>query len=352
MSDFKIPNTHRAVIVQTDTTVKTEERPIPAVSDNEILVKVSAIAVNPTDWKHARIMTSPGTILGCDFAGVVVQAGPNLRVPVKVGDRVAASLRGGVDKERGGFAEYVKVYADLAWIIPEGTYTFEEAATIGIPLYTSVIALYSPNNLKLPQPGDENPPAPGTWLFVYGGSSSVGQYAIQLAKLSGYKVVTTASRRNHELVKSLGADLVFDYNDPDVARSIKEATNGGIRLVYDTISEDYTYPIILDSIAGEEPAKISLLHKSNPEFVEKRKDVQWLETFIYTAYGPTVNTKNNEEERAVLSKFLWEKLPGLVSGGLKPNMIKKFDGGLDNVGAALDYLVQGKASGEKIVYSI
>lgn len=77
-----------------------------------------------------------------------------------------------------------------------------------------------------------------------------------------------------------------------------------------------------------------------------------LATFIYTAYGPTVNTKNNEDERAVLSRFLWEKLPGLVKGGLKPNVIKKFDGGLDNVETALDYLMQGKASGEKIVYTI
>ncbi|KAF9646177.1 GroES-like protein [Thelephora ganbajun] len=352
MSNFEIPKTHRAVIVQADTTVKTEERLIPTVGENEILVKVSAIAINPTDWKHARRNTSPGTILGCDFAGVVVQVGPNLRVPVKVGNKVAASLRGGVDKERGGFAEYVKVYADLAWIIPEGTYTFEEAATIGIPLYTSVIALYGPNGLELPQPGDVNPPAAGTWLFVYGGSSSVGQYAIQLAKLSGYKVITTASKRNHKLVKSFGADLAFDYNDPDVVKNIKEATNGSIRLVYDTISEDYTYPLILGSITEEKSAKISVLHKPDPETVEKRQDIRWLETFIYTAYGPTVNTKNNEEERAVLSKFLWEKLPGLVRGGLKPNVIKEFDGGLDNVGVALDYLAQGKASGEKIVYTL
>lgn len=352
MSNFQIPETHRAVIVQADKTVRAEERPIPTVGENEILVKVSAIAINPTDWKHSRRLTSPGTILGCDFAGIVVQTGPNLRVPVKVGDKVAASLRGGVDKERGGFAEYAKVYADLAWIIPEGTYTFEEAATIGIPLYTSVIALYGPNGLKIPQPGDANPPTPGTWLFVYGGSSSVGQYAIQLAKLSGYKVVTTASKRHHELVKSLGADLVFDYNDADVAKNIKEATNSGIRLAYDTISEDYTYPIVLGTISGDELARVSILHKPNAEVVEERKEVQWLETFIYTAYGPTVNTRNNEEERAVLSQFLWEKLPGLVSNGLKPNVIKRFDGGLDNVEAALDYLAQGKASGEKVVYSI
>jgi hypothetical protein len=77
-----------------------------------------------------------------------------------------------------------------------------------------------------------------------------------------------------------------------------------------------------------------------------------LETFIYTAYGPTVNTKNNEEERAALSKFLWQKLPGLVRDGLRPNVIKRFDGGLENIEAALDYLMQGKASGQKIVYRI
>jgi len=352
MSEFEIPKTHQAVIVQADTTIKTEERPVPSISDNEILVKVSAIAINPSDWKHARRSTIPGTILGCDFAGIVVQAGSNLRVPVRVGDKVASSLRGGVDKERGGFAEYVKVYADLAWIIPEETYTFEEAATIGIPLYTSVIALYGPNSLKLPQPGDADPPAPGTWLLVYGGSSSVGQYAIQLAKLSGYKVITTASKHNHELVKSLGADLVFDYNDPNVVKNMKEATNDSIHLTFDTISEDYTYPLILGTFAEGKPAKISVLHKPTPEFVGKSKGVEWHETFIFTAYGPTVNTKNNEEERAVLSKFLWEKLPGLVKGGLKPNVIKKFDGGLDNVETALDYLVQGKASWEKVVYTL
>jgi len=57
-------------------------------------------------------------------------------------------------------------------------------------------------------------------LFVYGGSSSVGQYAIQLAKLSGYNVVTTASKRNHELVKSLGADLVFDVSNQSITYSV------------------------------------------------------------------------------------------------------------------------------------
>lgn len=56
MSNFDIPQTHRAVIVQADKTVRTEERPVPTVGENEILVKVSAIAINPTDWKRAYIL--------------------------------------------------------------------------------------------------------------------------------------------------------------------------------------------------------------------------------------------------------------------------------------------------------
>lgn len=79
----------------------------------------------------------------------------------------------------------------------------------GSSLYTSVQALYGPKTLGLLQPGDTAPPA-DTWFFVYGGSSSVGQYAVQLAKLSGYRVATVASPHNFKLVQNFGADVVFD----------------------------------------------------------------------------------------------------------------------------------------------
>jgi len=77
-------------------------------------------------------------------------------------------------------------------------------------LNTAFQALYSPLTLHLIQPGASAAPEEGTWIFIYGGSSSVGQYAIQLAKLSGYKVATVASPKNHQLLATLGADLVFD----------------------------------------------------------------------------------------------------------------------------------------------
>jgi NADPH:quinone reductase-like Zn-dependent oxidoreductase len=76
-------------------------------------------------------------------------------------------------------------------------------------LYTSIQVLYGPKTLGIPQPGDKVLFA-DAWFFIYGGSSSVGQYAIQLAKLSGYKVATVASPHNFKLVKDFGAEIVFD----------------------------------------------------------------------------------------------------------------------------------------------
>lgn len=136
---------------------------------------------------------------------------------------------------RGAFTEYSKTFSDLVWRIPEGTLSFEQAVATASPcvshiqsvfppqgsdtttsLNTAFQALYGTNELGLTQYFDSAPPkeAENTWVFVYGGSSGVGQFGIQLAKLSGYKVVTVASPRNHELLKGLGADAVFDVCTP------------------------------------------------------------------------------------------------------------------------------------------
>lgn len=76
-------------------------------------------------------------------------------------------------------------------------------------LNTAFQSLYGVKELGLTQHFD-SAPSEETWVFVYGGSSGVGQFGIQLAKLSGYKVVTVASPRNHEFLKGLGADAIFD----------------------------------------------------------------------------------------------------------------------------------------------
>ena len=119
-----------------------------------------SVAQNPTDWKRTSCQAvstrssadlispyvdvdnngKPGSVLGCDFSGVVVQAGKRVLdsgsnsstgVTVRVGDHVAGFVMGSTFPDRGAYAEYVKTPAELAWIVPEGTLTHEEAATLG-----------------------------------------------------------------------------------------------------------------------------------------------------------------------------------------------------------------------------
>ena len=104
-------------------------------------------------------------------------------------------------------------------------------------------------------------------------SAGVGLSAIQLAHISGYKVVTTASPRNFALVQSLGADAVFDYRDPEVVNKIKAATGNSIKSALDTISEKESLRITADSI-GSQGGKVVVLLPPSPE-VTSRKDVEF-----------------------------------------------------------------------------
>ncbi|KAF9648259.1 GroES-like protein [Thelephora ganbajun] len=339
---MSLPKTVKAVVVQENKTNAVQEVPIQSPGENEILVKVGAVAINPTDWKHTKWLTKAGTYIGCDFAGEVVRVGPNLKTDIKVGDKVASSVRGGVSRQRGAFPEYAKASADLTFIIPEDTWSIEEASTIGIPLYTSIQALYGPKTLRLPQPGDKTLPV-DTWFFVYGGSSSVGQCAIQLAKLSGYKVATVASPHNFELAKNFGADIVFDYKDPNAIKKLKEATGNTIHLALDAISLHDTHAFTV-RVLGEGYQRSDAM----------RRDVDIIYTLIYTAFGvQDGNTVPDNEERQNLSAFIYNKLPGLVKEGkIKPNAITKWEGGLERVPDAIEHLAAGKVSGEKIVFSL
>jgi NADPH:quinone reductase-like Zn-dependent oxidoreductase len=119
----------------------------------------------------------------------------------------------------------------------------------GISLSTAAQALY--HKFKLPYPGKGTSNANVgleqldvihkltriPQVLIWSGSTGVGMYAIQLAKLSGAKVVTTAGQHNHELLKKLGADAVFDYKDPDVSKKIREWSGGAIEFALDCISE-------------------------------------------------------------------------------------------------------------------
>ncbi|KAF7884618.1 uncharacterized protein EAF02_004954 [Botrytis sinoallii] len=196
--------------------------PIPRLRDDYILVKTIAVARNPTDWQTVDEKSSPRTkgptLLGCDFAGIVVEIGKGVKKEWKKGDRVAGMAHGGndIEPEDGKFATYIVVKGDVAFRIPD-TINFEEAASLGVGVTTIALGFYKYLSLPLltfplSMPNSESKLP----LLIYGGSSATGTLAIQFAKLSGLQVITTSSPKNFELLESLGADHVLDYSSAQI----------------------------------------------------------------------------------------------------------------------------------------
>ncbi|EPE32021.1 GroES-like protein [Glarea lozoyensis ATCC 20868] len=210
---------NHAIIVQKPGEIEFQGTTIPTLRDEYLLVNTKAVALNPSDWKHVDYLAKPGTIIGCDYAGEVLEVGSAVKKPFKKGTRVCGFCHGGnsVNQSVGAFGEIITVKGDIQIEIPSNL-SYEEAATLGVGITTVGQGLYQ--SLELPLPNQ--PTAEKTYILIYGGSTATGALAIQFAKLSGLTVVTTCSPGNFEYVKSLGADAAFDYNSPTCAKDIND----------------------------------------------------------------------------------------------------------------------------------
>ena len=184
----------------------------------ELLVKNKAVAMNPVDYKvqdYGAFVESWPTILGCDLAGEVAAVGEGVS-NFKVGQRVLAHPLGLETKKaaNASFQNYTIVLATATTALPDSM-SFEEASVLPLSLSTAASGLYQSEYLNLPLPS-HSPKSTGKTLLVWGGSSSVGASVIQLAVASGVEVVATASKKNFDLVKKLGAKDVFDYTTPGI----------------------------------------------------------------------------------------------------------------------------------------
>ncbi|KAH9846081.1 GroES-like protein [Lenzites betulinus] len=354
MTSTVIPETMKALVLEEGNRAAVKDHPVPPVGDDDVLVKTVSVAQNPTDWKHVYGPRGVvGSIVGCDFSGYVVKTGKNVVTP-KVGDHVAGFVHGAAFPDEGAFAEYVKTPANLVFTVPRDTLTHDEAATLGCAFWTAAQALFHPTRLGLVEPPAK---ASGNeWVFVYGGSSAVGHFTIQLARIAGYKVVTTASPRNFDLVKSLGADAVFDYHDDDVVTKIKEATGDSVAYAVDAISLAASQRISAEVIAPT-GGKVVLVQFPVAGATE-RKDVQIIPTLLYTAlgrafdFGPGAHFPVSTEDRDHMVGFL-KLVPQLLQQrAIKPSPVKLWEGGLAAIPDGLQYMREGKVSAEKIVYRV
>lgn len=171
----------KAVVIQSlrQAAVVTD-RAIPKLRPGYLLVKVSAVALNPTDWKHVDLWAPAGVLIGCDYAGIVEETGSGYEKEWKKGDRICGMCHGAdqTQLENGAFAEYIVVKADVQMKIPENM-SDEQAATLGVGFLTVGQGLFQ--YLKLPLP--TRPASDPQTILIYGGSTATGTLGIQLAKL-------------------------------------------------------------------------------------------------------------------------------------------------------------------------
>ncbi|RAK95483.1 zinc-binding alcohol dehydrogenase family protein [Aspergillus ibericus CBS 121593] len=320
-------------------------RPIPTLLDDCLLVKTVSVALNPTDWKSAD-RGPPGLTIGNDYSGIVEEVGKGVKKQFRKGDRVCGWVQGCKlnNPESGAFAEYCIPKADLQIVIPERL-SFQEAATLGLGTITVGQGLYQ--SLKLAPP--DAPLTKPELLLVYGGSTATGTLAIQYAKLSGYTVLTTCSKQNFDLVKSLGADAAFDYKDPNAIQAVKDYAQDQLKLVFDTVGGAEFCEQVISSQGGHYSA---IVHAA-----VDRDDVKNSFTLGYTAFGEDFDFGGGvipakPEDREFAAEFMSKAATLLADGKIKPHPAKVGAGGLQGVLEGLQAMKDGKVSGQKLVYNV
>ncbi|KAH7099517.1 dehydrogenase [Auriculariales sp. MPI-PUGE-AT-0066] len=293
----------------------------PTPGPAEVLIRVHAAALNPTDVKHLDNFYPAvffDTIAGCDFAGVVEEVGSEVPTQLrKVGERVAGAVHGATSPTSGAFADYVVTDPRLLISLPDAT-SFEDAAGLSLCGLTAFQMLYQSQDLSRPQLSTTPKPV-GKKILVWSGASAVGQLVTQVAASAGLEVIAAASPRHREYLKSLGASAVFNYADSDAFGDA-----GGI-------------------ISTVGPAKTDGI----------RPDIKAIRSIMYTTFGkdtksPYVIAAEPNHYTAALEYY--KTLAQLLSEGrLKTTSVKLFDG-FDQVQAGFDYMKSGNVSAEKVTF--
>ncbi|KAK7682603.1 hypothetical protein QCA50_014403 [Cerrena zonata] len=312
----------------------------------EVLVRIEATALNPVDWKIPEagyFVTEWPAILGTDSAGVVVAVGEGVS-KFTAGDKIFH--QGYFTNRLATFQEYTIIRAEIAAKIPSNL-TFDQAASIPLGFTTAAVGLYAPSwaqggfNLTPPwKPEGKNKYA-GQPIVIFGGSSSVGTYAIQLAKLSGFSpIITTVSPHNSEFVKSLGATHTIDrsLSPSEIAAEAIKITSAPLKIVYDAISLGPTQQAAFEVLAPGGSLLLVL-----PSQIPKEKVTG--DTKVITTFG-SVHAPDNASFGVDLYNHITELF---ASGEIKPNVVEVLPGGLAGIPEGLERMKKDLVSGKKLV---
>ncbi len=317
--------------VVTQNGVEIRDVPAPVAQRNQVLVRVRACGLNRADLgvaaghKHGAI-GGPGTIVGMEFAGEVVEVGAEVSA-VKAGDRVMCS-------GAGAFAELAVADWGRATPIPADM-SFEQAATLPVALQTMHNALVTAGRL-----------AAGESVLIQGASSGVGLMALQIAKHMGAAQVfgssTNAMRR--EKLKAFGADLAIDTTDPAWPDAVLAATGGkGVHLIIDQVSASVANANMKAARVLGRIVNVGRLGGAKGEF---DYDLHALKRIDYI--GVTFRTRSIEEVRDINRLMRADLWGAIEAGSLRLPLDRSFP--LAEAAAALAHM-RANAHFGKIVLS-
>ncbi|URN95769.1 MAG: NADP-dependent oxidoreductase [Candidatus Pristimantibacillus lignocellulolyticus] len=314
------------------------EMPMPEMGEYEVLTEIHAASINPVDFKirdgkvKLLLAYKMPLILGNDFSGVVTKVGAKV-TQFKVGDAIYGRPR---KNKIGTFAEHIAVHEDDIALKPKNL-SFEEAASIPLVGLTSYQALH--NILHVQK---------GTKVLIHAGAGGVGTFAIQLAKIMGAYVATTASEAGADLVKSLGVDEVINYKTEQFQDRLQNYDG-----VFDTLggkSLETSFQIVKNN--GK---IVSVSGLPNARFAKKYGSGLF-KTMLFSA--ASYKLTKLEKKHNVQYTFLFMEPSGdqlriiadfIETGKIKPVIDRVFP--FEDAQKAMEYSEEGRAKG-KIVLKI
>ena len=320
----------KAVVV-TEEGVRVQNVETPKPKENEVLVKVFACGLNRADLVVADggahgASGGPGTIVGMEFSGEVIELGGNVK-GYSIGDRVMCS-------GSSAWAEYAVADHGRVIKIPNNNMDYLKASTYPIALATMHNAIVTAGNFTQ-----------GQSVLIQGASSGVGLMGLQISKYLGAKIVIGTSTKpdKFEKLKSFGADLVLNSKDSDwVDQALTATDNKGVDLIIDQLSG---YTVNQNMMATKVKGKIVNVGRLAGGITEFNCDLHALRRINYE--GVTFRTRSIQEIRDVYLN-MWNDFEKIVlSGGLSLPIEKVFD--FNDVGNALDYMRENQHFGKLVL---
>ncbi|KIK55211.1 hypothetical protein GYMLUDRAFT_231149 [Collybiopsis luxurians FD-317 M1] len=307
------------------------KRLIPQAAPGELVVKVEAVALNPVDWKiqsSGFIVSSYPAVLGTDIAGDIEQVGEGVKRWEK-GDRIF--FQRFFPPDRGGFQQYTTIPADL---VARVYYTYSQGTSILIALTAAVFGLFvlRPIGIALNPTIDSDIKQTGHAVLVLGGSTSVGQYAIQFLKYQEFNpIITYALSIRSEYLKALGGTYVINRRSdtlmdlPSVIERLFAPSDFQLKLVFDAVGTAEVQAAGLECLV--EGGQLVTVNSTSEHVKNDREDGKMVLAMFRTVHLP--HTRE-------FGKVLYEKLPRLLEQDilirfLQHNCVEDLPNGLEGI---------------------